>query len=557
MSAVDQKFVVNSALWAAYGDALGFISELADEKGLRYRVGASEVTETVPWRRRIGGRFGVSVELPAGCYSDDTQLRLATSRAIRGDGTFDVEAFAKVEIPVWGSYALGAGRGSKAAAAALGRPNVSWCANFFAEKHSKYVSGGGNGAAMRVQPHVWSSRNLRNPESFLEDVVKNSVCTHGHPRGFLGAVFHAICLASALERGELPGPKVWEEAISNFSLVTEIVHSDYELRTFWLPIWEEQSQSRLENAVSDVSLECKNDIKSIMEYSGNPNRVYAQMVEKLEGFSNRFRGTGTKTAILASALAWLFRDCSAKEALLASANLLGSDTDTIGTMAGALLGATQSSAPDGEICDGEYISWESYRLWEISRGQPTTSFSYPDLLHWKAPKNQIDAVGVADGAFYVSGLAPGRAVGSEYEVRGKNPAIWQWLNLEFGQTVLTKRRPHPFPTPEHSHPANSVERPSKQLKSPARTELPPVEPLVPDLFSAESEGSEKDKLEAVSKLDNLDEMTKMAISSGFDPELIGRQLLSFADSADGIERGIGYASIIVKAKRARRGRKIK
>ena len=111
--------IINSALWAAYGDALGFMTELTNVAGLKHRTGQEYITSTVPWKRRIGGKFGATVDLPQGTYSDDTQLRLATSRAIRGDGEFDVEVFAKIELPVWTTYALGAGRGSKAAVSSL------------------------------------------------------------------------------------------------------------------------------------------------------------------------------------------------------------------------------------------------------------------------------------------------------------------------------------------------------------------------------------------------------------------------------------------------------
>src|ERR1051325_9959580 len=196
----------NSALWAAHGDALGFISELVDRKGLIRRIDADRVTRTVPWRRRVGGRFGIEIMLPAGCYSDDTQLRLSTSRAIRGDGEFDVEAFAKVELPIWLSYALGAGKGTRSAAMSLSHQNANWFSNFFNDEHISYVNCGGNGAAMRIQPHVWSARDRSRPETFIVDVIKNSVCTHGHPRGILGAVFHALCLAMTLDRGYVAGP---------------------------------------------------------------------------------------------------------------------------------------------------------------------------------------------------------------------------------------------------------------------------------------------------------------------------------------------------------------
>ena len=80
------------------------------------------------WKRRVGGRNGVIVPLPAGCWSDDTQLRMAVSRSINRHG-FDVETFAHIELPVWPSYALGGGRASKAAAKNLANPKTLWYAN--------------------------------------------------------------------------------------------------------------------------------------------------------------------------------------------------------------------------------------------------------------------------------------------------------------------------------------------------------------------------------------------------------------------------------------------
>ena len=107
-----EQRIRRSAEWAAFGDALGFITELADSDRVQHRVGAGRVLDTVGWKRKVGGYNGVSVEFRPGTYSDDTQLRLATGRAIRADGTFDVAAFAKVELPAWANYALGAGTGS-------------------------------------------------------------------------------------------------------------------------------------------------------------------------------------------------------------------------------------------------------------------------------------------------------------------------------------------------------------------------------------------------------------------------------------------------------------
>lgn len=104
-----------SSLWAAYGDALGMMSEFKGPKGVLYRTNGAPLREPIEWKRRFGPPGHLIVRMPRGCYSDDSQLRLATGRAIGPDG-FDVESFATVELPVWMSYALGAGRASKLAA---------------------------------------------------------------------------------------------------------------------------------------------------------------------------------------------------------------------------------------------------------------------------------------------------------------------------------------------------------------------------------------------------------------------------------------------------------
>ena len=173
------------------GDALGWISELVDEKGLDRRTLGKPLRHPIGWKRRIGGRAGITVDLPVGSYSDDTQLRLATARSIRPDG-FDVEAFSKVELPVWPSYAFGGGRSTSAAAANLAKPRVQWFANTF----KGWTKSGGNGAAMRIQPHVWATSTPDDPKSFLSDVVKNAVLHALSPEWSVG------CGATFIDTGE-------------------------------------------------------------------------------------------------------------------------------------------------------------------------------------------------------------------------------------------------------------------------------------------------------------------------------------------------------------------
>ena len=536
-----REAVRRSALWSAYGDSMGFISELASKKTLTWRANTSRIITTIPWKRKIGGQFGVIIELPVGCYSDDTQLRLATCRAIRGDGKFDVEAFAKVELPVWLSYALGAGRGSKTAAASMTRKDITWANNFFDIKASRYVDCGGNGAAMRIQPHVWAAIDLSNVESFLPDVLKNAVCTHGHPRGILGAVFQALCLAYALQYRTCPGPNEWLTFINSFDQVPELIRKDPELHDFWLPTWDKIVGSNLQMTFRTVAEECIKDIEliSVIAKDGSAAQ-YAAMVKEIGGMLEQYRGSGTKTAILAAALAWMFKD-NPNEAIMVSANLLGSDTDTIATMAGAILGAITNEDPPGEICDKIYIEEEALRLSDISNGLKTKSFAYPDLLKWDVTSVQADFVKTEGDRLVVAGLGYAETIGTPYVQKGKGTIAWQWLQLQTGQRILAKRRLTPDAI-SSTHLAPQIEK--RQINPPYSKSVQP------SLFD-DGRDKEAQRPALQKQLLTIDQATKQAINSGFDPVLIGRLLLEFSERIDGVEMAIGFSAIIAKARRAR------
>jgi ADP-ribosylglycohydrolase len=541
--------VRNSALWAAYGDALGFISEFRDDEGLRKRINVGTVTETVPWQRLVGGRFGALVDLPAGTYSDDTQLRLATSRAIQADGHFDVEAFAKIELPVWRCYSLGAGRTTKAAAAALARQGVNWFSNFFAQEEAAYVQGGGNGAAMRIQPHVWSSQNRSNPKSFLGSVIRDAVCTHGHPRGILGAVFHAICLAAALDQRSIPGYDLWAQAVESFRDAEAAIRNDGDLSTFWLPVWEKQFGARIEDAFDNVRKECMADIEVAARYAHDSRQDYKAMVEAIGGLAAETRGSGSKTAVIAAVLSFMYKDRDPAGALQAAANLFFSDTDTIATMCGALIGVIADNPPGHDILDRPYIEAEALRAHEISCGARTQSFGYPDLGQWRAPYTQSEAVGRADNrAFGVSGLGFAEPFGKEYRSRGKDQrgALWQWLRLDFGQSIVAKRREKLSRLPEGSMPKTFLHSPTSSVgPSGASVKAPPRADQLRLLASNTSTSRGPLPIKSV------DQVSDEAIKSGFDPATIGKHILQLAEQPNGIELAVGYASIIVKAKMAR------
>ncbi len=437
------EMIRRSALWAAYGDALGWISELTDEKGLMRRTLGAPLRQPVGWKRRIGGRAGVTVDLPAGCYSDDSQLRLATCRCIRPDG-FDVEAFSKVELPVWLSYAFGGGRSSTAAAANLARPRVQW----FANTYKGWTDSGGNGAAMRIQPHVWAAPAPEDPVSYLRDVVRNTICTHSHPYGILGAVLHSLALARAMTTGRNPSP---EDLIDDTRLAAnllELVQDDMEISQFWRPALERESGPFAEKWAETIQ-ECQDTISAV---SGTANREgaerYEAIVDLLQLRDPKRRGNGVLTALAAVALTWC--EPEPERALRIAANAVGTDTDTIATMAGAILGVNAESAPPASVLDADLFQLEADRLSAIAEGGKPQSHRYPDLLRWSPPKTQADALASPkDGGFHLAGLGRAEALGEPLGSPNQG-FMWQWMKLDFGQTMLVKRRrvmPEPVQPP--------------------------------------------------------------------------------------------------------------
>ncbi|MCJ2372300.1 ADP-ribosylglycohydrolase family protein [Pseudomonas sp. RGM 3321] len=588
---------ISSALWAAYGDAMGFPTELASENLVSERLGQPRSTRTEQWQRIIGGRFGAQVVLPAGSYSDDTQLRLSTSRAISGQGYFDVEAFAKIELPIWQVYALGAGRGSKSAASSLCNRSTNWFSNFF----NGYVNGGGNGAAMRIQPHVWAAADVTNKPSYLVDVIRNAICTHGHMRGIAGAVVHAVSLAHVFQHGRVPSETEWFQFTSDIRSIPSLIKSDSELATFWAPTWEKASNTSLQIAVDQVAAEWEasvgNAVNCLANKSASPAELYVETVTSEKGLSAEERGSGLKCALFANVAALLGQRVGSQEIIEQVVNLLNSDTDTIATMAGALIGAAH---PDvrclGEIQDETYLRQEAKRLYAISQGGRAESFTYPDMLYWQAPRAVVDSLEVTPAGFELMGLGKVTPSGRIFSGKQKS-AVWQWFKGAWGQTLLIRYRPAlsgneeaVVETRKASRPVSNtvdmfdeptmvsekqpaVEAPierhnvSPELSPPPLESIqplqstPPVEPAQPTTHAEYVAPRETGYLEPGSHHysgqpqesiapPDLDALTNEAIKT-FDPTVIGQHLLDLSELPNGIYLCVAYSSIIAKARVAR------
>lgn len=555
---VTQNNIINSMLWSCYGDAMGYITELCDDKrNLAYRThGLDHVTELIKWQRKLGGQYGVYMELPQGCYSDDTQMRLAVCRSINKNGKFDFETFSKIEVPVFLAYGLGVGKGTRDAGSSLVKKTVQWNTNFYETEVTKYVNGGGNGAAMRIQPHVWATPPKVTTIDLIREIMRDVLITHGHPIAWVGAVFHALILRATLSSGHCPGPDSWDSIADESKSIVKCCQEDILLKDIWVPNWERLSGKSISIGVSQAIDDMKNDIKIISNIMGSADlnnleigtpQKYKDVVSAIDAFNPKFRGSATKTALLATYISYYFSKNLSK-GIEICANTLGSDTDTIASMAGAIMGAGTGATLPQKILDYEYLVKEAQRLYDISNDKIVNQFIYPDLLQWNLPKSQIDYTGYVNNGFAIYGLGMLEPQGEPIPQKiGTKIIHWRFFKTTFGQTLLLKYRPTP---------------PTLLLKF-----IPPKEPFV--YSKSESEKRivmKKDYKESKSRIEqmvlyqfsnppnkkiNVDDLTDILIKNGFREADIGRQLLSYAEEEDGIEKAIAFVSIIIKAKRAR------
>lgn len=539
-----KEATINSALWAAYTDALGFITELAKSQGtIKTRAGAQVILNTVPWKRKLDGIYGTQVQLPAGTYSDDTQLRLSTSRAINGSGYFDVEAFSKCELPVWMSYALGAGRGTKVATNNLIKKSVSWFSNFYSNKDSKYVSGGGNGAAMRVQPHVWAATDLYDLETYIIDVIRNSVVTHGHPRAIAGAMFHSLSLARVLRNEKLSLDSLKDDA-RICSRASFFIAQDDMLDTFWSHQWEAETGQSLDNAFSNVADELLKDLEVTTEWLQTKKLDYKMLSDLLGLKDETQRGSGSKTALAASLLLLKSYYLDDHKALIVDViNELQTDTDTIGTMFGALFGASSIVLPHGPIQDIDYITSEAQRMYDISTGQEVTSFIYPDAISWSPNRSSLDNVAVVENQLSIALFGDVTPLSAAFEDKKKD-ILYKWYGTKQGFSILLKRRAWEGFTDSNlsTFPNSNIESLSsvKLDKSESSTLLESSTPL------PKSEANHSHQTPA--KIIDMKILAKEAIDSGFDEATIGRHIKILANKKHySIESVVAYSSIIAHA----------
>jgi len=370
-----------SFVGAAVGDALGFITEFVRDKSeLREQTGQAALTNLVPWlrRTRFRGKYTIKLPLPAGAYSDDTQLTLAIARAIRADRSFDVESFAQCELPLWIHYRLGAGVGTTLAAENLARGRAKWYDNFYESSRSKYVNGGGNGAAMRILPLALV--NYDDQMLLYRDVWRSTITTHGHLRALVGSLLMADSIALLLKN---PSGKIaWLEALIEscsryYPNLADILQEVPEYSR-WQKQWEEKSHLHFSDELQSVRDETVKQLEFVKESLLKKTPV-GTVLSRLGCYDRQTKGAGNSTVVAAA-----FFMCRAErfsEAVLSVVNEFGIDTDTIAYCVGAMFGVyygSESIPLDlGEgILDLDYILKTADWCYDVHQGSAVENSAF-------------------------------------------------------------------------------------------------------------------------------------------------------------------------------------
>jgi len=314
-------------LATAIGDALGW----PNEQRAKNKVKSTNVNDYfIEWTRRNSKPCYHDEKILPGEYSDDTQLTLSVARSIIA-GNWE-KFFIDKELPFWLRYERGGGGALLKAAKSCKQGVLPWQTNNTID----YFNAGGNGAVMRILPHIIANSREFNVANLLVEVIKDTIITHGHPRAVLGATCYAFALDyllrkdSVLEYSELvsaviDGQNVWGSYLgeNEFRSWLEVAYHncDFEYAAEW-----EFVRSNMVDSLDFI----RNSLKKGLMLDD------VTVLTQLGCFSKE-NGAGDVAILAAIYLASRYANNPAL-GIKIPAFSFGADTDTIASITGGLLG---------------------------------------------------------------------------------------------------------------------------------------------------------------------------------------------------------------------------
>jgi ADP-ribosylglycohydrolase len=321
----------NAVLCACFGDALGLPNELPDRIMERGSEGA-----LISYKRKTGGKyFPTLVDVARGTISDDSQSIIMVLRSLQFSNW--IEHFYFKELPQLPSYGFGVGSATKDACKVLLRKKYPWDA----KNPEGYYNAGGNGGAMRILPHIFKAKTI---EELMEDIQLNTIATHGHPVGIIGAMLYGYALKLIYDNPEVVKDK--------FDFIMSICQGVTQWGTFYRS--NEISQKFLEKAPAwwqGVWDKTACEVCDLLLNSLEIGSV-SELVKRLK-LDGELRGSAVLCAVGCAVLSGV---SDMEGTLFEVASYQGLDTDTMASMLGAMYGLRGYSHPEVVLIQGyDYI----------------------------------------------------------------------------------------------------------------------------------------------------------------------------------------------------------
>lgn len=433
-------------LGTAIGDALGWPNE-PRAKNRKKRIEVAD--HFVEWTRSSNNPRWHDEKILPGEYSDDTQLTLSVARSIiAGDWE---RFFAEKELPFWLRYERGGGGALLKAAKTLKKGYLPWQSDYVRD----YFNAGGNGAAMRILPHVITAAEKSDIKELMLDIAKNTRITHGHPRAFLGAACYAYALDyllkkdSILEYGELVGAVLdgrneWGASLDS-DVFEDWMNTAQLFCTYDFSVEWSFTLERMVNRLKYIQEALKKGL--ILDDK--------KVLTELECFA-KARGAGDVAALAAIYLLSRYAN-NPSLGIKIPAFSFGTDTDTIASMTGGLLGMLFGT------------SWIPLE-WQIVQDYDCLIRMTELLL--ADNKKEISGegsakIGVQKNVWTVTPIGKMRFINSKYVPNGKNGdvIIEKWQTM-LGQVLYTKtfqRAEPPLSDCQSDCPTKSSQQPIQEV----------------------------------------------------------------------------------------------
>ena len=305
-------------LGIACGDALGLPVETQSADDIFKRYGAfSDLIAT-------GGNHPYLPDLPKGSWSDDTQLSLAVANAIISAKDLTMESMVSEHVSALNQSTLGWGGSTREAVAKL-RDGVHWLES---GRNDDPKRGTGNGVVMKVAP-IAAYLAIKG-ESILKhsDFIRN-----------LTIMTHASSLAVASTFAQIAAVKYCLEHKNNFDpdLFVEAVIGAAEHGTF----------------CSDLPQSKDDLVKRLTQLRNWREYTVEDIISEMKGGCYVYES-------LPFALLFFLRNPNSEESMLEVIRA-GGDTDSNGSIVGALIGALNGSQVFSESLVSEVLHIDDIR----------------------------------------------------------------------------------------------------------------------------------------------------------------------------------------------------